>query len=331
MPRRLLLPLFLVFATVLLGTLGFYLLWKDQGATWLDALYMTFITITTIGYEEVYPLDSTGRILAMLVASVGVGSLFYLFSVIMDTVVSLRLEGTWRQREMNRISNHVIVVGLGRVGRQAALELKASGIPVVALDPSENAHQFAQENHILLFNKDGTEDQSLIEAGILRAKGLIATTSNDATNLLVVLSARTLKPDLFIVARASDESAIPKLLKAGANRAISPYAIGGRRLAHLILSPRVVDFFETVLTGKESFSLEEILIQKGSPLDGLALGELQARGCQASVLAVFRGAEPLPRPPLDFRLLAHDRILALGTTQQLEQLEKLASAVSSEP
>lgn len=329
MPRRLLLPLSLVLATILLGTLGFYLLWRDQGGTWLDALYMTVITITTIGYEEVHPLDTPGRLLAMGVALVGIASLFYTFGLFMDFVVGLRLEGRGRMREMEKLKDHVIVVGLGRVGRQAAAELKASGIPLVALDPSESAQRFAKEHGLLLIPKDGTEDQTLLEAGILRAKGLIATTGNDATNLLVVLSARTLRPDLYIVARASEEGTVPKLLKAGANRAISPYAIGGRRLAHLILSPRVVDFFETILTGKENFSLEEILIQKGSPLDGLALGELQAKGCQASVLAVFRGNEPLPRPPADFRFLAGDRVLALGTIQQLDQLEELASAVSS--
>jgi len=308
--------------------LGFYWLWRDEGGTWLDALFMTVITITTIGYEEVHPLDATGRWLAMAVGLVGIGSLFYLFGVVMDMVVSLRLERRPHMERLKRISHHVIVVGLGRVGRQAVLELKASRVPVVAIDPSENARRFAEEHQIPLLDKDGSEDQTLLEAGIERARGLVATTGNDATNLLVVLSARSLRPDLYIVARASEDASVSKLLRAGANRAISPYAIGGRRLAHLILSPRVVDFFETVLTGRENFSLEEVLVQKGSPLDGLPLGKLGELGCQASVLAVFRGDTPIPRPPAELTLQAGDRLLALGTLPQLDHLEELAGAVS---
>jgi voltage-gated potassium channel len=240
---RLLYPLGLVAATVLVGTLGFYLLWRDQGGTWLDALYMTIITITTIGYEEVHPLDTAGRLLAMGVALVGIGSLFYAFSVVMDTIVSVRLRPRERMDLIKKLSDHVILVGLGRVGRQAAQELKTSGVPFVVVDKSEAARTYAEEHGYLLLQRDGTEDEALLAAGVERARGLIATASDDATNLYVVLFARRLNPRLYIVSRASDEKAVPKLLRAGADRAVSPYAIGGKRLAHLLLSPRVVDFF----------------------------------------------------------------------------------------
>jgi voltage-gated potassium channel len=321
---RLLYPLGLVAATVLVGTLGFYLLWRDQGGTWLDALYMTIITITTIGYEEVYPLDTAGRLLAMGVGLVGIGSLFYAFSVVMDTIVSVRLRPRERMGLIKKLSDHVILVGLGRVGRQAAQELKASGVPFVVVDKSEAARAYAEEHGYLLLQRDGTEDEALLAAGVERAQGLIATASDDATNLYVVLSARRLNPRLYIVSRASDEKAVPKLLRAGADRAVSPYAIGGKRLAHLLLSPRVVDFFETILAGKQQLGLEEIRVEPGSSLVHRPIREVQARGCRASILAVFRGSEPHPNPSPDFVLEAEDRLLAMGTVAELDRLEALA-------
>jgi voltage-gated potassium channel len=326
---RLVVPLSLVVGVVGTGTLGYRWLWHGIGGTWLDALFMTITTITTIGYGEVKPLDGPGRVFTMLVAVAGIGAFFYTFSVVLDHLVATGMADPRGRRRMERriaeLEGHVIVAGLGRVGRQAATELAEAGTPFVVLDPGAGAVRFAEERRYLHLAGDATEDAVLEQAGVRRARGLIATTANDATNMYIVLSARVLNPALRIVARATDETSVPKLLRAGADRAISPYAIGGHRLAHLILSPAVVDFFETALRrGHEALAIEDLALPPTSAAMGRTLEALQVRQATgASVLAVLRDSAPIPNPPPDLTLRAGDRLLALGTGDQLERLEKL--------
>jgi voltage-gated potassium channel len=326
---RLVLPLTLLVGVVAIGTLGYRWLWRDIGGTWLDALFMTFTTITTIGYGEVKPLDGPGRVFTMAVAVAGIGAFFYTFSVVLDHLVATGMADPRGRRRMERriaeLEGHVIVAGLGRVGRQAVTELAEAGTPFVVLDPGPAAARFAEDRGFLHLAGDATEDAILERAGVRRARGLIATTANDATNMYIVLSARVLNPTLRIVARAADEASVPKLLRAGADRAISPYAIGGHRLAHLILSPAVVDFFETALKrGQEALAIEDIALPQSSSAIGRTLEALSVRQATgASVLAVLREGAPIPNPPPDLTLRAGDRLLALGTGDQLERLEKL--------
>lgn len=326
---RLVLPLGLLVGVVATGTLGYRWLWRGIGGTWLDALFMTVTTITTIGYGEVRPLDGAGRVFTMVVAVAGIGAFFYTFTVVMEHLVAVRLADPGGRRRMERriaeLEGHVIVAGLGRVGRQAAAELAEAGTPFVALDPGPTAARLAEDRGYLLLAGDATEDPVLERAGVRRARGLIATTANDATNMYIVLSARVLNPILRIVARAADEASVPKLLRAGADRAISPYAIGGHRLAHLILSPAVVDFFETALRrGQEALAIEDLALPPASGAVGRTLEALQVRQATgASVLAVLREGAPIPNPPPDLTLQTGDRLLTLGTSEQLERLEKL--------
>src|SRR5262245_1826234 len=330
--RRLILPLSLVLGVIVVGTLGYNWLWRGIGGTWLDALFMTFTTMTTIGYGEVKPLDGAGRIFTMVIATAGIGAFFYTFSVVLDHLVATGVADTRGRRRMERriaeLTGHVIVAGLGRVGRQAALELAEAGTPFVALDPGPVAMRLAQERGYLVVTGDATEDAVLERAGIRRARGLIATTANDGTNMYIVLSARVLNPALRIVARAADEASVAKLLRAGADQAISPYAIGGHRLAHLILNPAVVDFFETALKrGQEALAIEDIALSPAGPAIDRTLEALAIRQTTgASVLAVLREGSPLANPPPDLTLRAGDRLLALGTRDQLDRLEKLIAA-----
>lgn len=330
--NRLYLPAGIVLGTLVVGTVGFWLLWRDVGATWVDAFFMTATTITTIGYGEVHELDTLGRLWAVLVAFVGISSLFYSFTVVMDYLVSRRLNDPRGRRRVqsviDQLKGHVILAGLGRVGKQAALELHDARVPFIVLDPSELGRVFCEEHGFLYIAGDATKDEVLERAGIRRASGMIVTTSNDASNLYIVLSARVLNPNLHIVSRAADEDSASKLVRAGANRAISPYAIGGKRLAHLILSPTVVDFFETVLKkGPESLNLEDIVVPGESPVQGKSLGELlDACPEGVSVLVVFRGVGALANPKPDLILQAGDRLLALGTVEQLDHLETLVKA-----
>jgi voltage-gated potassium channel len=331
---RLILPLSVVLVVAAGGTIGYVWLWRAVGGTWLDALFMTVTTITTVGYGEVKPLDSAGRIFTMFIAIVGVGSLFYTFGVVMEYLVAVRLADPTGRRRMEKhieaLRGHIIIAGLGRVGRQAALELAEARVPFLVVDPAEVTVRQAAEHGWLCQQGDATDDAVLERAGVRRARGLIATTANDATNMYIVLSARVLNPKLYIVSRAVDETSVPKLMRAGADRAISPYAIGGHRLAHLILRPTVVDFFETALRrDNEALNIEAVAVggdasAVGRTIEALALR--QATG--ATVLAIMRDGNPVVNPPGDMALAAGDRLLALGTRAQLERVEHLLAGRS---
>ena len=324
-------PVVLVLITHVVGTLGFWFTWGTERASWFDALFMTFTTVTTIGYGEVHPLSTAGRVVAMGVATTGMASLFYLFTTTMEFMVNAQLRGRFGKRKMqsrvDKLSGHFIVAGLGRVGRQAAAELGEAKVAFVALDADSNAVNQALERGDLGLFGDAADDDTLKRAGIERAKGLIVTTASDATNLFVIMTARLLNPKLFIVSRAGDEASVAKLLRAGADRAMSPYAVGGRRLAHMMLTPRVVDFFETALkAGDHSLNIGDILVTEIMMAAGKSLAQLRAgQDAGATVLAVLRAGEVNASPRGDFTLAAGDRLLALGTSEQLERLEALMS------
>ena len=324
--RRMMIPLSTLVVSHLIGIVGFWWLWRDAGGTLGDALFQTFITITTIGFGEVHPLGSGGRVLTMVVAAGGIGSVFYSFTIVLDWATSEDFRAQRGRRKMqdkiDELSDHYVLAGFGRVGREASTELRDSGKSVVVIDPSDNA-VVASAAGLPYIKGDATDDEVLRAAGIDRARGLIVTTASDATNLYIVMSARLIAPKLFIVSRAVDSTAVPKLERAGANRAVSPYAIGGKRMAHLILSPRVVDFFETALhRGTKPLSIGELQIAVGTRADGESLETIRRRAGGATILAVLRSPEGAVAVPADGLVLARgDHILALGTDEQLEQLE----------
>lgn len=327
---RLAVPLVALALTHVAGTGGFWLLWRDRGGSLLDALFMTFITITTIGFGEVHPLGTGGRLLTMGLAAGGIGSLFYTFTVVLDWAASDEVRAARRLRKMQSVidglSGHYVIAGFGRVGREAAAELAEAGVRALVIDPNPENVEGAIARGLPALKGDATDDQTLRAAGIIRARGLIVTTDSDATNLYVVLSARLLAPTIFIASRAIDDHSVPKLERAGANRAISPYAIGGRRLAHLMLRPRAVDFFDSALRSVDkAFGISEIRITATRGAAGVPLESLnvhQATG--ATVLAVIQkrdGTVATPRPGLV--LHEGDHLLALGTDAQLAQVERL--------
>ena len=325
MAERLRVPAVLLVLTHLVGAVGYRVIWAEHGATLLDALFMTFITITTIGFGEVYPLGSSGRLLTMGIAGTGIGSLFYTFTVLLDYASSEQVRVARRRRKMQKtiddLKGHFILAGIGRVGREAAAELTESGVPFVVVDPGPQVPAFCEVIGCPYVQADATEDSALIAAGVKRAKGLIVTTSSDATNLYVILSARLLNADLLIASRAVDDASVPKLIRAGANRAISPYATGGRRLAHVMLNPRVVDFLETALTsGNKALNIDDVVVVNG----GKSIESLQVRARSgATVLAVVRDGQPMPNPRGDLQLASGDHLLVLGTAEQLKVVEQL--------
>ena len=328
--RRLSVPLVVLGCVIVFGTLGYYALWRSEGATWLDAAYMTFITITTVGYNEIYPLGSWGRVFTILVALTGIGSLFYLFSVVMDRLVSLRLDTRREQRKMEHkileLERHIILVGLGRMGKRATAELAEEHKPFVIIDEDEAALRDAREQGHYTVLGDASEDEVLLRAGIKQAQGLISTTGDDASNAFIAMSARALNPDLLIIARAESETSVQKLQKAGADKVLDPYAIGGRRLANLALHPAAIDFLETTIKrGKVRLDVEAFAVLPDSYFEGKSLLELDIRKrCGVNVLAILRAGAPVENPSGSFRLERDDQLITLGTQEQLAKLENLS-------
>ncbi len=247
--RRLYLPLSIVIGTLVIGTLGFWLIWRPEQATWLDAFFMTAITVTTLGYGEVHPLRSIGRLWAIAVAFFGAATFAYSFTVIMDFLVEQRfatLRGDTMQQKVSVLKNHIILVGFSKIAQQTALDLQKAKVPFVIVDTDITLRDNAEQHDFLWLVGDPTHDEVLAKLNIAQAKGLIVATDNEATNLYVVLSARVLNPALHIVSLALHEDGVAKLIRAGADRTISSYMVVGRRLARLMMSPNIVDFFDTV-------------------------------------------------------------------------------------
>ena len=258
----------------------------------------------------------------------GVASLFYTFTAIMEYFVTRQLRDPYGRRKVRdkiaRLDGHIILAGLGRMGRQAAGELAEAGQAFVIVDSTGATEVYAHDHGHLYVIGDATEGE-LQEAGVGRAAALIAATGDDANNTFIVMSARALNPELFIVARAEDDAALRKLRKAGADRAINPYAIGGRRLVNLVVHPATELFETTMKRGGQALGLQDFEVQALSPFAGKGLRDLELRKrCGVNVLAVIRGGDSLPIPGPDFELQVGDHPISLGTKEQFGRLEGLA-------
>ena len=302
-----------------------------EGWSLLDALYMTVTTLATVGYGETHPLSTGGRIFTMgLIVGGGALAAFAL-----TQLAQIVFSGEWRQhwenqkrlRMLAEISQHIIVCGYGRVGRNVIEELKAEGLPFVVIDLNPEKIARVQETGALTVLGDAANDSKLKEAGIDRARGLVAAAKSDAENVFIVLTARSLRPDLAIVARADLEESQPKLLRAGANRVILPYHITGRRLVTMLVRPDVADFLDEVShTSGMELLLEQIHVATGSALAGQTLADAQARHqFDVTVLACKTSDGKWNCRPHGGTVVApHTQLIALGTKEHLQKLTGLA-------
>ncbi len=315
-------------ALFVVSTVGY--MWLE-GYTLVEALYMTVITLSTVGFSEVRPLSAVGRLFTVGVIIVGVGTGAYLFSTLADYIVAGELAGTLRQRRiakmLEKLHHHYIVCGYGRVGEQVAHELRRQNMPFVVIDQNPEIIERCERHGVPYLLGDATDDEVLLQAGIERARGLVAVLNTDADNVFVVLSARALNPNLMIVARATSDDAERKLLKAGADRVVSPYTMAGYRIVSLLTRPHVIHFLDTALhSANLELWLEEIEVVPGSPLVGQTLEEAAIRNVTgANVLAIIRPAEQrLIEWSPTVRLEAGDVLIVLGKKEQLERLADLA-------
>ena len=308
------------------GTVGYVTL----GFSVLDAIYQTVTTVSTVGFAEVHPLGTGGRIFTIVLILFGVGTALYTFTLVLEAVVEGQIQellGRKRmERQIARMADHVIVCGFGRVGRNLAHYVSNAGQDVVVIE-NDADRATAAEYSAHVVRGDATADEVLKEAGVERARVLVTALNTDADNLFVTLTARSLRPDLFIVARARVEGSEAKLAQAGANRVVNPQGIGGARMAAFVLQPHVAEFLDVVMhDGSLEFRLAEVHVPAGSPLAGRSLRDAQIRDSTGALILAMRdsGGAFTTNPPPETVLEAGQILIAIGTESQLEALATAA-------
>jgi voltage-gated potassium channel len=326
--RRVYVALGVLAAILSLGTLG-YVLIEGWGA--FDALYMTVITLTTVGYLEVHPLSVAGRAFTMALALGGIFTFFYVAADFIRGIVSgeiAHLLGRHRmERQLAGLKDHMIVCGFGRMGRYVCQHFSSESLPFVLVERNGVLLEGFRMPFGIPLQGDATSEETLKRAGVERARALVTAAASDADNLYITMSARLLNDKLLIVARAEGEAAELKLTRAGASRVVSPYAIGGQRVAQAVLRPNVLDFIELATTSEHlELQIEETAIGPGSRLAGQALKDSQLRQDLGIIIVAIKKQEggmvynPAPYVVIE----AGDLLITLGHRQQLDRLEELA-------
>jgi voltage-gated potassium channel len=315
----------LLLLVISFGTAGYRVIEK-----WslLDSIYMTIITLTTVGFKEVHDLSQNGKIFTIALIVGGVGTMLYVLGIGAQLILEGELQEIYGRKRLEKrlkeLKDHYIVCGYGRMGKIIARELKHENLDFVVLE--KNRTIFDEKDDTLVIEGDATRDDLLRKAGIEKAKCLISVLPTDAENMYVVLSARGLNPDLLIVARAGEEGSEQKLLRAGADRAVSPYYIGGLRIAHTVLKPAVVDFIEfATKSGNIDLQIREIIIGEGSELVGKTLDQSGIGKDLGIIVVAIRhsGGEMKFNPTFRTVMEAGDTLIAVGETSKLKKLEEL--------
>jgi voltage-gated potassium channel len=304
-----------------------------EGWSWLDSIYMVVMTITTIGYKEVHEFSHAGQIFNIAVMIIGVGLVFLAIGALTQGLLEFEL-GKFlgkrkMQRDIERLSDHYIICGAGRVGRSVAHELAKKPVPFVVIENNEQGLQ--DTGDWLSIVGDATHEKTLREARVESAAGLVAATTTDATNIYIVLTARSLNPKLKIIARASEETAEKHLRTAGADTVISPYAFAGHRIAQSFLRPKVLDFLDLATTHSDTpeMLIEEILVSRGSRFDHTTVGTSGIHREFASMVLAVRHPDGETRfnPTAQDPISGGDYLIVMGEPARLSELESAAAQV----
>jgi voltage-gated potassium channel len=327
--RRIILGLIWLLAILMIGSLGYVLL---EGWSFFDGLYMTVITLTTVGYGEVRPLSQTGRTFTIGLIFLGVGFMFYVVTALAQVVVEGQLQDIFGRRRLEReirhLKDHYIICGFGRIGEVISRELSHNAIPIVVVDNlTQNTPALERSGYLHVFG-NATQEEVLFSAGIERARGLISVVSSDADNVYIVLSARSMNPNLTIVSRAGESGSEQKLRRAGANEVISPYELGGHRMAQTILRPTVVDFMDVALGEGIDLSLEEIPVGGNSDIIGKPIKDSGIRQRLDLIIVAIKRVDGtmIFNPQPDAPILKGDTLIALGSKVNLDKLMRLLEA-----
>jgi voltage-gated potassium channel len=317
---------FLLLLVILVGILGFISIEK-----WnlLDALYMTIISITTTGFKEVHPLTQGGKIFTLLLIVLGVVTLAYaggrMAQFFVESYVFRRRKMT---KQLQMLNNHYIVCGFGRMGKKICEELEENNASFVVIEKDDREIENLREQNFLFVEGDATEDEVLLQAGIKRAKGLVAVLPTEAENVFTTLSARVLNQKVFIVSRAVEEETESKLLKAGANRVVKPYEIGGHRMTQVLLRPSVVDFIDIIAREKRfALQIEEIDVKPGSSLVGKILAESPIRNkLNIIIVAIFRSDGQVVYNPQSSEIITENcKLMVIGEDKNIRELIRIGS------
>ena len=326
---RFVVPVGILLALVIVGTIGYVII---DGYSLFDAFYMTIITVATVGYGEVAPLSTAGKLFTVFLIITSFGTFAYAVSSITRFVMDGEFNQLYKNKKLNaaieKLTGHVIICGFGRNGRQAAHVLKKHARRFVVVENSAAVtetitHKFSD----LVINGDSTKDETLIKAGILKAKALITTLPIDADNLFIVLTAKHLNPDLIIISRASDDNSDTKLKIAGATNVIMPDRVGGAHMASLVMKPDVMEFIDFITAeGGDNINLEEIDFNTLS--DGLhnkTLKDLEIRNKSGANIIGFKTAmgEYIVNPSADTKIIPQSKIFVLGTPEQIRKLKEI--------
>lgn len=322
-------PFFIVTAILCIGAFGYVIL---EEYTLLEALYMTVITIATVGFTEIRPLDDAGRVFTIFIILSGIGAGGYAIGNITSFLIGgearrIFMEAVLENR-LSKLNNHIIILGYGKFGRSAAHEIKRKNIPIVVIERVEARMILAKEEGYEAVMGDSTDDHLLEKAGIIRARGVVAALSSEADNVLAVLTARVLNPKLTIVSRGDEEGSEKKLLRAGADRVVLPYEIGGRRMAAIVVEPSIMDFLDIMFSGDElAMELMEFKLKKDSAMIGKSLSESNIRDKTGGALIVgIKGVtgKMITNPKSSLILREGDTLIALGNQVSLDNLAKMA-------
>jgi voltage-gated potassium channel len=327
--RKLIFIISLLVIVLMMGAFGYSLI---EGWSFADAIYMTVITVATVGFREVAPLSPAGKFFTIIIILVGVGVLGFTLSNFTAFLVSGQIYKILRagkmQKRLSRLKNHFIVCGSGRMGSEAVRELIAEDKDMVVVEWNEEICEKYEDEGIPVIQGDATDDDVLRHANVEHAKGLLAALPNDVDNVYVSLSARGLNPSLFIIARGTDDGSQSKLLKAGADRVILPYQIGGRRMASVLVRPEIVDFLDVMIGNDElSLRMEMVRVEEKSSLVGKTLKESNIRRETGGALVIGlirKDHQMIANPDSDTKIFDDDQLVVLGRVEQIQQLEQIA-------
>lgn len=322
------LAILLLISLISAGVIGYKIL---SNYSWLDAFYMTVITITTVGFGEVSPLDDVSKIFTVFLILASIIILGYALSVITEFILSKNnleeLTQKKMQKKIDSLKNHIIICGYGRNGRQAAKKLLAHGKPFVIIEKDKELLDKFQDESLLFVLGNANEDEVLLKAGLDRASTLILAMPNDADNLFVVLSARQMNKKMKIISRASQETSYSKLKLAGANNVILPDKIGGDHMASLVVVPDLMEFVDNLsIVGKYNINIEEIAIEKlYDPSDVKTIKELDLRRKTGCTVIGFKDGqgEYILNPESEVKLVPNSKIIVLGRPEQIEKLNSI--------
>ena len=318
---RLSISLMAVLSLFIIGSFGYHFI---EGLDFLQSLYLTSITLTTIGYGDYYPHTRPGMVFTIILVLFGVGTMLYTVGLMAEIMIEGRLQiilGKGRLKKMiEKMENHYIICGCGRIGYLICRELHMENMDFIVIERNPEVIQKINEEGFAYYKGDATHDKTLLGAGIKKAKGIVSVLPSDAENLYVILTAKELNPDIYILTRAEEEESEKRLLRAGANRVVSPYALGGMKMAMAIMRPAMLDFID-ISTSRQSLELrmEEFALADKSPMIGKTLEESNIRQLYGLIIVAVKkeSGKMTYNPTAGYRIEKGDRLVAMGEEENM--------------